>query len=129
MKKLERIMLIDDDSDTNFYNKIVLEREDASNEIIVFQNGKEALNFIKEENTKIDLIFLDINMPVMSGWQFLEHYEILEKEKQTAIIVIMLTSSANFDDKKRAESFRSVKKYINKPLNSKLIKEILSLFE
>lgn len=122
-------MLIDDDSDTNFYNKIVLEREDASNEIIVFQNGKEALNFIKEENTKIDLIFLDINMPVMSGWQFLEHYEILEKEKQTAIIVIMLTSSANFDDKKRAESFRSVKKYINKPLNSKLIKEILSLFE
>lgn len=129
MKTLDRIMLIDDDPDTNLYNKIVLEQIKASNEIVIFQNGKDALKFLEQKNDNVDLILLDINMPIMNGWQFLENYEKLEKEKQTAVVVVMLTSSANRDDRKKAETFDSVKKYINKPLDTSTIEDILALFD
>ena len=122
-------MLVDDDPDTNMYNEIILNKMDASENIIIFQNGKEALKYIAEKDDRIDLILLDINMPVMNGWQFVEQYEKLEKGKQTAIVVVMLTSSINTDDRIKAEAFNSVKKFINKPLTAKLIEEILALFE
>lgn len=122
-------MLVDDDPDTNMYNEIVLNQMNASENIIIFQNGKDALKYIVEKEDRIDLILLDINMPVMNGWQFVEEYEKLDKKKQTAIIVVMLTSSINIDDKLKAEAFNSVKKFINKPLTPQLIKEILALFE
>ena len=82
MKTLECIMLVDDDADTNFYNKIVLEQTDATNEIVVFENGKDALMYLEKGNNKVDLILLDINMPIMNGWQFLEHYEKLDENKK-----------------------------------------------
>lgn len=127
MKSLGQIMLVDDDRDTNFYNKIVLKQYIDVEEIIDFQNGKEALTYIIKEQHKVDLIFLDVNMPVMNGWQFLEEYEKLKQEKKPPI-VIMLSSSVNYADKKHAERFNSVKKYINKPLSPEVIKEISALF-
>lgn len=129
MKKLERIMLVDDDQDTNLYNEIVLNNMNAAEHIVVFQNGKDALNYIVEKDDRVDLILLDINMPVMNGWQFIEQYEQLHKDKQTAVVVVMLTSSINYDDRKRSEAYESIAKFINKPLNAQLIKEILELFE
>ena len=122
-------MLVDDDQDTNLYNEIVLNQLNASEHIIVFQNGKDALKYITENDDRIDLILLDINMPVMNGWQFIEQYEQLPKNKQHAVVVVMLTSSINGDDKKRAQAFKSIAKYINKPLTPTLIEEILKLFE
>lgn len=85
MKKLERIMLIDDDADTNYYNEIILNNIGAAEDVIVFQNGNEALEYLKKGN-KVDLILLDINMPILNGWQFLERYEELEKELFVKII-------------------------------------------
>lgn len=128
MKTLECIMLIDDDHLTNFYNKIILEKGNAANEIVVFENGKTALEYLKDNDNKVDLILLDINMPLMNGWQFLEHYDKLD-DKRKAKMIIMLTSSAHSDDKKMVEKHGSVKKFINKPLVPDTIKLILSLFE
>lgn len=128
MKTLECIMLIDDDHLTNFYNKIILEKGNAANEIVVFENGKTALEYLKDNDNKVDLILLDINMPLMNGWQFLEHYDKLD-DKRKAKMIIMLTSSAHSDDKKMVEKHGSVKKFINKPLVPDTIKVILSLFE
>lgn len=128
MKTLECIMLIDDDHLTNFYNKIILEKGNAANEIVVFENGKTALEYLKDNDNKVDLILLDINMPLMNGWQFLEHYDKLD-DKRKAKMIIMLTSSAHCDDKKMVEKHGSVKKFINKPLVPDTIKLILSLFE
>ena len=129
MKTLERIMLVDDDADTNFYNTIMLNRTNASNDIVVFQNGKDALLYLEKENQNVDLIFLDINMPVMNGWQFLEQYGKLDASRRATIMVVMLTSSVNYDDKKKAEKLHLVNRYINKPLTPQIIKEILELFE
>lgn len=121
-------MLIDDDHLTNFYNKIILEMGKAANEIVVFENGNTALDYLKDNDNKVDLILLDINMPLMNGWQFLEHYDKLD-DKRKAKMIIMLTSSAHSDDKKMVEKHGSVKKFINKPLVPDTIKLILSLFE
>jgi CheY-like chemotaxis protein len=129
MKTLERILLVDDDPNTNFYNKIVLDQENSAEEIVVFNDGEDALEYLQKGNGKVDLILLDINMPIMNGWQFLEHYEKLEEEKKAAIVVVMLTSSVNQDDKKRAAQFGLKEKLFNKPLKPETIKEILSLFE
>ncbi len=128
MKTLERIMLVDDDLDTNFYNKIVLEQAKATNEIIVFENGKEALEYLKNGSDKVDLILLDINMPIMTGWQFLEHYERLDENRKATIVIVMLTSSINSDDRKKADKFSSIKKFINKPISPGIINEILDIF-
>ncbi len=127
MRRLERIMLVDDDVFTNFYNEVVLKRMNAYENIIVFQNGKEALDYLKTDKEKVDLILLDINMPIMNGWQFLEHYGEFDKNHKATIV--MLTSSVNIDDKKKAEGFKDVTKYVSKPLNAESIKEILAIFE
>jgi len=129
MKTLERIVLIDDDPDTNFYNKIILKKTNTIKEIIVFENGKDALQYLEEGNKNIDLILLDINMPIMNGWQFLNKYENIINKKLNPIVVVMLTSSANSDDKRKANMFKSVRKFINKPLTHKTVREILALFE
>ena len=129
MKTLERIMLVDDDTYTNLYNKIILEKASVAKEVTEFQNGKEALQYLEQGGNHVDLILLDINMPIMNGWQFLEEYEKLSDTKKATIMVIMLTSSVNYDDKKKAEKLDFIKKFINKPLDDDKIKEIMALFE
>lgn len=125
MKKLERIMLVDDDKNTNFFNRIMLTKFGVANNIISFQSAEQALEYLRLGIEKIDLIFLDINMPIMNGWDFLEEYEQLDQEAKASILVIMLTASANPEDAIRARQFKSVIKYINKPLDKQTIQEII----
>lgn len=129
MKKLERIILVDDDPFTNLYNEIILKQNNASENIIPFQKGKEAIEYLETKIDKVDLILLDINMPIMNGWQFLEHYQKLDEKKRATILVVMLTSSVNIADQKKAEKLQLVKKFINKPLNEEGVNEIIGLFE
>lgn len=125
MKKLERIMLVDDDKNTNFFNRVMLTKFGVANNIISFQSAEQALEYLRLGIEKIDLIFLDINMPIMNGWDFLEEYEQLDQEAKASILVIMLTASANPEDAIRARQFKSVIKYINKPLDKQTIQEII----
>lgn len=125
MKKLERIMLVDDDKNTNFFNRVMLTKLGVANNIISFQSAEQALEYLRLGIEKIDLIFLDINMPIMNGWDFLEEYEQLDEAAKASILVIMLTASANPEDAIRAQQFKSVIKYINKPLDRQTIQEII----
>lgn len=127
MEKLKRILLIDDDVNTNFYNRILFEQAKVCDEILEFQNAEEGLDFLKKEN-EVSLVLLDINMPIMNGWQFLEAYEQLNEKQKEAIIVVMLTSSINMDDQEKAAMYDSVKKFIRKPISPELINEIMELF-
>ena len=79
MEKLNRILLIDDDVNSNFYNRILFEQAKVCDEIIEFQNAEEGLDYLKNEN-EVSLILLDINMPIMNGWQFLEAYDQLDEK-------------------------------------------------
>ena len=76
-------------------------------------------------NSQPDLIFLDINMPGMNGWEFLEEYNKLDKEIQSRVMVIMLTTSDNPDDSMRAKTWGFVSDYITKPLTKERLKDII----
>lgn len=66
-RKLQRIMLVDDNVNTNIYNEIILNQANAAEDKVIFQNGKKAIEYLEAGYNKVDLIFLDINMPIMNG--------------------------------------------------------------
>ena len=128
-KKLENILLIDDSESDNFYHKRKLTKLGISDNIHVTYGGQEALDFLKEKvNGKFQkpiLIFLDINMPGMNGWEFLEEYHKLEEVQKARVVLSMLSNSVDSQDKDRALSFTGVSEYISKPLSEDVVRTIL----
>ncbi len=131
-KKLNSILLIDDDEATNFIHKLVIKRMGCAEKVVVAQNGIEAMEYLqKEENgvcPKPDLIFLDINMPGMNGWGFLEEYHKLAEEQRGKVILVMLTTSLNPDDMEKARNIPDVNGFKNKPLTTHLINDIMAQY-
>jgi CheY-like chemotaxis protein len=124
-KKLNCIMLVDDSADDNFYHEREIRKADLANNVITKVSGKKALEYLRsKEDPRSDLIFLDINMPGMNGWEFLEQYNRLDKELQSRAIIIMLTTSDNFEDLARAKTWSIVSDYITKPLTKEMMKGI-----
>ncbi len=130
-KKLKCILLIDDDDATNFINRKIIERVGIAEHIEIKLNGKEAIDYIiKSDDSENDsplpsLILLDINMPIMDGWGFLQNYHELETFKKDQIILLMLSTSLNPDDKRRAEAIPEISDYVYKPLTVEVINEVL----
>jgi CheY-like chemotaxis protein len=128
MHEYKCILLVDDDLVSSFLNKEILTRFGVKGQIHTSKNGKEALKFIAErqngDNPCPDFIFLDINMPVMDGFEFLTEFQKLPKDIQDAIRIVILTSSSNRVDRERAEQF-PIKEYLNKPLTFDHLKMVL----
>ena len=130
---LNLIMLVDDDDTTNYVNQRALTRTQAAREIKIFTNGEKALQYLQEAcqpgtastHPCPDLIFLDIKMPIMDGFEFLEAYRQLGLENTIPTKIMMLTSSASFYDLKRLETYAEVKRHFSKPLADQDIKEII----
>ena len=126
MKKLKNIILIDDNIHANYFNEIKLQQNNACDKITIFMNGKEALDYlVNNKETDVDLILLDINMPVMNGWQFLSNIERVWREIEKSIPIFILSSSVNTYDKQKSAEYESVKGFINKPLNDNDLKEMI----
>lgn len=135
-KKLNCVLLIDDDDSTNFINKMVIERARIAERVEVALNGKEAIDFLtnngkhkKEAGYPFPqpmLILLDINMPVMDGWEFLEAYSKLPAHQKSEIIIVMLTTSLNPDDSQRAKGIREISGFKSKPLTFETLNDILN---
>ncbi|MCO6360229.1 response regulator [Roseivirga pacifica] len=127
--KLKCIMLIDDDEPTNYLNKMVIEEAACAEQCITIENAKEALNYLKTfqelELPRPDLIFLDINMPAMNGWEFLNAYETLNEDQKGRVVIIMLTTSLNPDDMEKARNYQDVDGYKSKPLSLEMIQEVI----
>jgi CheY-like chemotaxis protein len=136
-RKLNCVLLIDDDEPTNFLNRMAIEDLGCVEHIKVIQNAREALDYLACANQhpplnahcpKPELIFLDINMPAMDGWEFLHYYEALPKENKSSVIVIMLTTSFNPEDELKARKIPSISEFRNKPLTSELLRGILQKY-
>lgn len=129
-KKLNCILLIDDDELTNYINEITVNETDCTENLVTAESGKEALHYLQTKvnqgHPSPDLILLDINMPAMDGWDFLAEYKKLEDSFINKIIVVMLTTSLNPEDEEKANLFDEVKDYKNKPLTVELLDEIVS---
>lgn len=135
MKKLNSVLLIDDDMATNFISKMLIKKAGITDHIETVLNGQQALDYLKNsgkyENPKTIfpqpmLILLDINMPVMDGWEFAEAYDKLEAHQKGQTIIVMLTSSLNPDDKERASSLRAISGFQNKILTMEALNSIMN---
>jgi len=126
-KKLNCILLVDDNSEDNLFHQIILKNMNIVNRIDIVINGLEALVYLKKENQiPPELIFLDINMPKMNGWEFLEQYKHLDAKQKARVVIMILTTSANPDDIKKAKEIEEVTGFETKPLTEEIMKEILN---
>jgi CheY-like chemotaxis protein len=129
MAKTQRyklVLLLDDNPMDNFVNQKILEVSNFAENIIVFQSGQDTLNHLKSVKSPDipDIIFLDIMMPVMDGFAFLEAFENLPDFVKNKCRVIMLSTSDSFKDLNRANKCRFVFKFLNKPLTSSVLDAI-----
>ena len=124
------VFVVDDDDIYQFTIKVTLRSIPAVQSTSTFADGAEALEYIvvhqNEEDKLPDIIFLDINMPVMDGFQFMEEFVELLPSLQKSIKVYMVSSSMDPKDIKKAKRFEEISDYLIKPLNSKDIKEIIA---
>ncbi len=131
-KKLTSILLIDDDRITNFLNETIIKSHGCCETIIVKTDGQKAIDFLKGITTDYaqcpELIFLDINMPYVNGWEFLELYKELPQELRSRITIVMLSSSMNKYDKERAEKMDEVAEFRNKPLTKNILGEVIDKY-
>ena len=128
MPKLPSILLVDDDSTTNYLNKLLLTRLDVAEQLLVAENGREALaafNQICTVPTRCPaLILLDINMPVMNGIEFLEAYQQLPLSLRQTTVVVLLTTSVSSRDLARAQSL-PIASTLVKPLTADKVTTLL----
>ncbi len=126
-------MFIDDDEIVKMVGAKVLKRIDYTNEISYFSNGHEALENIlyRIKNNEIIiesdpvLILLDINMPKMGAWEFMNEFTLLAPEMKDKFKIVIVTSSFNPEDKSKAFSYEEIEDYANKPLSASIFKEFL----
>jgi CheY-like chemotaxis protein len=113
---IERIVLVDDSEPDNVFHEIVLRRAGFSGDLHVFQRAAAALDYLRKlPDGPVCLVLLDINMPGMDGWQFIEAARPLLQNKPT-VLLVMLTSSPAPEDRDRARGTDAVRGYITKPL-------------
>ncbi len=136
MKKIKCILLVDDDATTNFLNEELINDLGIAEEVHVALNGQEALNYLHKkgkfkatregEYPTPSLIFLDINMPLMGGFEFLEKYHQLPAIKKAEVVIVFLTTSDSHKDKIKQLNDEVVRDFIEKPLKKQ---ELLKIME
>lgn len=122
----KKVAIVDDDDIFQFTTKIKFEKLGLVEDVMIFNDGKEAIQFIQsgDKEDMPEILLLDINMPIVDGWDFLELFEKVPKEKQQMMEILMLSSSINPDDVKRAEANAYVVDYITKPISDADVKKI-----
>ena len=123
MSKVRHAVLIDDDEATNVYHDIIVQEADVVEEYQIFDSAVDALEFLKKQERAPDFILLDINMPRMTGWEFLEEYKKLDQAANPPKVIMLTTSLGTFD-KKQAEENPLVSGFRQKPLTLEMLDEI-----
>lgn len=131
------ILVIDDDEPTNFISRMVIEEAGCTRHLEIADSGRKALNYLQKASVETvehdnfilpDVVFLDINMPRMNGWEFLSEFKKLKNEGSAKPVIIMLTTSLNPDDKYRAENIPEVVGFENKPLTKEMIQQVIKKY-
>ena len=130
MKKFKHLLFIDDNHHTNFYHNEIAKEAGVADQLVFFQKAKEALEYLnksKENQESLpELIFIDINMPGIDGWEFTELYG--ENIGKSSSNIIILTTSLNPSDQEKAENNQWVSEFRSKPLSVEVFDELRSRY-
>ena len=134
MKTINNMTLIDDDEVFVFLTKKAIERTHLVELIRVFSNGLDAIDFLRENSNNVDalpeIILLDLSMPIMDGWQFLDQFSKLAPKIEKKIIIYLCSSSISPNDIQLAKKNSLVTDYVIKPITKeKLIELIKNMIE
>jgi CheY-like chemotaxis protein len=125
----KNVMVIDDNQIDLYIAEMVMATTRFAEKVLCMGSAKEALAYLKPLYEKPEelpsLIFLDINMPEMTGFDFLNEYQHLPENIRKRCIIMMLTTSLDENDRKQAESNQFVKRFLNKPLDRDKIAQLL----
>ena len=129
MPKIPSLCVIDDDVIYQFAVKLTIQQLDLAEQVLTFSNGELAMDYLienaKEASKLPDVLLLDINMPVMDGWDFLNWFSDYKKMLQKDIPIFMVSSSIDWRDIERAKGFEDVVDYVSKPLTDGNFYEIV----
>ncbi len=130
MKQVKNACIIDDDEIFRFILKKHIKNQNLAENILCFENGREALEYMKanrlENDNLPDVIFLDINMPIMDGWDFVVEYNELKKQIVKDATVFMISSSVDDRDINRAIDSDVISEYVAKPVDKQRISDLMS---
>ncbi|MEL7424386.1 MAG: response regulator [Bacteroidota bacterium] len=121
---INKILLVDDDISTNLYHRIILEESGLVNEIVDCLTVDDAISILKSVGSAPDIIFLDINMPMKNGWDFLNEYKELPQHHKAQQIVILSTTRIP-SDLERANNSPLVSQFLLKPLSVDKLKRLI----
>lgn len=124
-KDLNCVLLVDDDIPTNYIHRKIVQNTNIEVSVKAITSAREALDYLTfsgkyehdQDLSRPGIIFLDINMPGMSGWDFMEEYRKLDAVHKYKTVVVMLSTSLNPDDELMASSNHEIMNYLHKPLN------------
>ena len=125
-------MLVDDNADDNFFHARVINKSNSVGCVVVKQSARAALDYLQSstqaDDSHPDLIFLDINMPGMNGWEFLEEYKMLDEKYKSHTVVVMLTTSDNPDHILQSNTLNIAADYKTKPLTLEMLQEVIDKY-
>lgn len=124
-----KIYIVDDDEIFQFTTRKMFQYLGQREGVESISNGQVAIDKLKDHRTDSeslpDLILLDINMPIMDGWDFLQQYDTIKKSLSKEIKIYMISSSVDDRDLERAERNENITKYISKPVDESVIREMI----
>lgn len=119
---LKTIWVIDDDPIYQIIVNKIIQKSELFSSVSSFINGKDAIDALKKslENNEMppNIILLDINMPIMDGWEFMEEMVLLKSQINELIHIYIVSSSIAFEDKSKAKNYSEIIAYLSKPVNS-----------
>ncbi|HOY96114.1 MAG TPA: response regulator [Catalimonadaceae bacterium] len=128
--KIRTVLLIDDSDFDNLFHERVIRKSELVENVIIKTSGIDALEYLIENQrlnrTSPDIIFLDINMPGMNGWEFIEQYQKLEETSKSRVVLVMLTTSENPKDLSKAREYPAISDYKIKPLSKPVLEEVIN---